>query len=233
MRPYEMSPFQWSCHSIEEPGAEPVHSEWLNVEPEYPGFQLARTLMEQVGYSGTLLMWSKYENTTLRNVLRLMEEGLYDDPELLAWLRHVVKRDKDDTGAFVDMNALALKYYFHPVMKCRTSIKVTLPAVLAANSSRRTERWLEEFGPGIDLLRRDAQGRILNPYDYLPSEELMEDAEKVKEGTAAMRAYEDMLFGLAREDAGKREAYRRALLNYCKLDTLAMVIIWERWRGLG
>jgi hypothetical protein len=52
----------------------------------------------------------------------------------------------------------------------------------------------------------------------------------VNEGGMAMRAYLDMLYGRYRNDAQRREALATALKRYCKLDTLAMVIIWEHWR---
>lgn len=54
----------------------------------------------------------------------------------------------------------------------------------------------------------------------------------VNEGTGAMRAYQDMLYGLAKNDPVKMVKLRDALLTYCKLDTLAMVVIWEHWRGM-
>lgn len=229
MRPYEMSAFQWSCHTIPEPGAEPIHSEWLNTEPQFPSFKFAESLMEKVGYNGTLLMWSSHENTTLRNIYYQMEDYGYSNPTLKRWLEYVVKFDKKGTGAFIDMNDLALKYYFHPIMKGRTSIKVTLPAVLAANESLRTLQWLSHFEKEVNLLHYGEDGLIDNPYKHLPPIELLENAEKVNEGTGAMRAYEDMLFGLAKSDPELKKAYEKALLRYCKLDTLAMVVIWERW----
>lgn len=47
-----------------------------------------------------------------------------------------------------------------------------------------------------------------------------------------MTAYQDMMFGKHRNKPEIRDLYRDALLRYCKLDTLAMVIIWEHWNGL-
>lgn len=35
--------------------------------------------------------------------------------------------------------------------------------------------------------------------------------------------------GKNRGDSVVKEKYKNALLKYCKLDTLAMVIIWEHW----
>ncbi len=53
----------------------------------------------------------------------------------------------------------------------------------------------------------------------------------VREGTAAIRAYQAMMYGPEREDAAARAALRRLLLRYCRLDTAAMVMVWMHWRG--
>ena len=37
------------------------------------------------------------------------------------------------------------------------------------------------------------------------------------------------MFGLRKGNKGELEKYKQALLRYCKLDSLAMVIIWEYW----
>ena len=42
-----------------------------------------------------------------------------------------------------------------------------------------------------------------------------------------MTAYQDILFGLRENNEELLKSYENALLNYCKLDTLAMVIIWS------
>ena len=45
-----------------------------------------------------------------------------------------------------------------------------------------------------------------------------------------MIAYQKLMYGEL-DDAGRR-AYRDALLRYCRLDTLAMVVIWEYWNEM-
>ena len=44
-----------------------------------------------------------------------------------------------------------------------------------------------------------------------------------------MRLYQEMMFGMARADAALRQSYRTLLLQYCELDTKAMVFIWMHW----
>lgn len=230
MKPYEMSAFQWSCHSIMKHGDEPIHNEWINTEPEFPSFKFANSLKDHIGYSGTVLMWATHENTTLKNILSQMEEYLYPDKELENWLNYIIRFDKGESP-LVDMNKLTLENYFHPLMKGKTSIKKTLPAVLSSNISARTERWLKEFGSSINLYSQDSQGKIENPYKNLPDIDINDQAVNVSDGTGAMIAYNEMLYRKFK-DTEISKHYEKSLLNYCKLDTLAMVIIWEHWKQL-
>ncbi len=230
MKPYEMSAFQWSCHSIMNPDDEPIHKEWINTDPEFPSFKFVNSLKDHIGYSGTVFMWSTHENTTLKNILSQMEEYSYPDKELENWLNYIIRFDEVDSP-LVDMNKLTLENYFHPLMKGKTSIKKTLPAVLSSNISGRTERWLKEFGSSINLYSQDSHGQIENPYKNLPDININDQAVNVSDGTGAMIAYNEMLYGKFRNtDISKQ--YEKSLLNYCKLDTLAMVIIWEHWNKL-
>ncbi len=258
MRPYEQVTFQWSCHTIKRDGEEPVHGEWLNLETEYPNFKFAEKLMlfmNRNGGIGTPLMWSSYENTTLRDVYTQMLKYEYKNDELKDWLETIVKfrKRKDENplvpnhlceteGRFLDLNALANQFYFHPLMNGKTSIKWVLPAVLSSLNSERTKNWLKNFSDGFNLYKEDENGIPIDPYELLKPPEIFIEAEKldkasdddvyVNEGTGAMRAYEDLMIGLNKGKKEIKEGYREALLRYCKLDTLAMVIIWEYWNNI-
>ncbi len=151
------------------------------------------------------------------------------NPELKEWLEYMVKFDKYDEGRLVDMNKIAVNNYFHPAMKGKTSIKWTLPAVLKASKLKVIEDLLINFETGLSLLKKNENGEVINPYKLLPPLDIYEGAETIKDGTGAMRAYEDVMFGLRKGNSLELENYRKALLRYCKLDTLAMVIIWEYW----
>jgi hypothetical protein len=83
---------------------------------------------------------------------------------------------------------------------------------------------------------REVDGHILEPYKTLEplpfgDEESEEEAEAVREGTGAIRTYQEMMYGLRRADDSFRAAQKQLLLNYCKLDTAAMVMIWMHWTG--
>lgn len=223
MRPYETLAFQWSCHTILGPDTAPFHSEWINTENTFPNFRFAESLMQQIGTSGTPLMWATHENTVLRSILNQMEDFNYRNERLKNWLFNITK-DQYRVGRLVDMNDFTFKNYFHPKMGGKTSIKKVLPAIWNNNEYLHQIAWLKEY-VGFDLT-----GVIQSPYDKLSG--LMADLEKVeavKDGTAAMKAYYDMQFGYASTDLVKKETLKKLLLQYCKLDTMAMVIIWKYW----
>ncbi len=59
---------------------------------------------------------------------------------------------------------------------------------------------------------------------------LISSNEELREGGAAMTAYARMQSEVMWEP--EREEIQKALLNYCELDTLAMVMIYEGWKDL-
>jgi hypothetical protein len=69
-----------------------------------------------------------------------------------------------------------------------------------------------------------------DPYHALPSLLINGVEQDVREGTGAVRAYEAMMYGVERTDEVARHAWRELLLQYCKLDTLSMVLVFEHWR---
>ena len=102
---------------------------------------------------------------------------------------------------------------------------------MATNKSKHTENWLSNFEENTNLLHRGENGIIENPYKHLTPIDPKENAEKVNEGNEAMRPYEDRFFGISKHQSEIKKAYAAALSRYSKLDTLAMVIIWEQWRN--
>ena len=141
-----------------------------------------------------------------------------------------VKFDDEDTTELTDMCRMAELGYFHPFTKGKTSIKVTLPAVLRSFTNTNIQSLLENFDTDINLFKIE-NGLVVSPYYLLPAAKEIDEYE-VKEGTGAMRAYQDILYGFAKNDPIKKESIKNALLTYCKLDTLAMVIIYEHWMSL-
>ena len=224
MRPYELIAFQWSCHTIPYKGATPIHSEWIETEGKFPNFAFAESLMKQIGISGTPFMWATHENTVLRTILNQMEIFSYTNSALSDWLIGItsdksVKRE----GRLVDMNDLTRKYFFHPFMKGRTSIKKVLPAIWNNNI------YLHQIPFFKDYSATDFEGGIIDPYETLkPDSTQIDEEDAVAGGTEAMRAFQRIRFDDTLSQSRKDEI-KRQLLEYCKLDTMAMVIIAHHW----
>jgi Domain of unknown function(DUF2779) len=229
MHPYEQVAFQWSCHTIREKDGNLEHEEWINIVDAFPNFQFAEALMGQLGTAGTFLIWSNHENAVLNDIRRQMHNYGYCNQSLEDWLNAVVRFEGHDSIHMVDMCEMAKACYFHPKMKGRLSLKFVLPAVWETNETLHT-RFDKYYG-------RTPNGRLLDPYETLPplpfgnpeADEETDTDEVVTEGTGAMRAYQEMLYGLHRNDDATKEQWRRLLLQYCELDTAAMVMVWMHW----
>ena len=145
----------------------------------------------------------------------------------------------------VDLADVVLKYYFHPYMKGSYSIKVVLPSVQNSSDLIKSKYLLPVYGttemPSLNHTEPKVwtvfgeDGMVKNPYKLLPpiSSYLdtdidldnveIKETESVANGGAALAAYAKMQFSYG----AMSEALEKALLNYCELDTLAMVFIWE------
>jgi hypothetical protein len=229
MHPYDQVAFQWSCHTLRDKDAGLEHAEWINVVDAFPNFAFARALMECLGTQGTFLIWSNHENSVLNEIRCQMAAYNHKDDDLAHWLTTVVKFDGHPSPNMVDMCDIAKCCYFHPKMRGRLSLKFVLPAVWESDEP------LHSAFP--QYYKRDSNGGLMNPYQTLPPlpfgnpdvEDEMDTDEVVTEGTGAMRAYQEMLYGLHRDNGPIKEQWRRLLLQYCELDTAAMVIVWRHW----
>ena len=82
-------------------------------------------------------------------------------------------------------------------------------------------------------------GRVIDPYKILPRMfqdvsdkdlRILSDDDELRDGGAALTAYARIQFEEMSDY--ERDEIRRALLKYCELDTLAMVMIYEGWKDL-
>ncbi len=223
MTPYGLLAFQWSCHTQRAPGAPLEHREFLNTDPVWPNEEFARSLRETVGDDGTLLVWSPFEKSVLSTVADEMSSLGSGDLDLANWLRAAALPLGSETGRQLDMLKLCRSRYYHPRMLGSNSIKYVLDAVWKESQDAR-KRFAELAGREGDP--------ELGPYAALAPLEIAGQEQRVAEGTGAVRAYFAMAYGLEREDATARAQWSQLLLEYCKLDTLAMVLIWEHWQRL-
>jgi len=247
-KPYEQIAFQFSAHTLHKDGRM-EHHEWIDDKRGgFPNFEFVRQLKKVLEHDeGTIFRYAAHENTVLNQIKKQM---LYDDEDqygdLIEWIETITEWKDGKTKVpgprnMVDMLQLVRNYYYHPDMKGSNSIKAVLPAVMAAGESIK-EKYSKPLDFGTHLKGRvlyeldTDTGKPINPYHLLPSqygdldlsqdELILEDAT-INEGGAALVAYAKMQF-TDMSDA-EREALRKALLQYCELDTLAMVMIYEHW----
>jgi hypothetical protein len=129
------------------------------------------------------------------------------------------------------MCELAKAGYFHPKMKGRLSLKYVLPAAWESDETLHTNPAFAKY------YRQSPEGTVVDPYDTLPAlpfgnpdaDEEPETETVVTEGAGAMRAYQEILYGVSRHNEALKEQWRRLLLQYCELDTAAMVMVWAHW----
>lgn len=251
MRPYEQIAFQFSHHVMEQSGIVNHVDEFLLAEPgQFPNYEFARALKKSLEKdNGSVFMWSHHENTILEKIIQQLEnneDAPSDKVELIAFLKTLVKGGE---RAMIDLKILAQKAYYHPDTKASSSIKKVLPAIMKTSELLRAKYSQPIYGSskGIKSLNfKDfvwwnlcKDGGLIDPYVTLKesASDLLEneadeyfEAEEygIAEGGAAATAFCRLQFECL--DAKAREKIKSALLRYCELDTLAMVMIVEAWQ---
>lgn len=183
VRPFQQMVFQYSLHTIDAPGAEPRHAEFLSRGGGEPAREVATHLRETMGDDiGTVLVWyeafEKGRNTEMGEMY----------PEFKAFFDEVNSKTFDLMKIFAD------GHYIHPEFKGRTSIKKVLPVLV----------------PDLDY-----------------------KALGISEGLSATIKWFRAAKWETLSDA-ERETIFQDLLEYCELDTWAMVrIYYELQKAAG
>jgi Domain of unknown function(DUF2779) len=256
-RPYETVAFQFSHHVMHEDGRVEHRSQFLEATPGVdPCTPFLRALRDALaGDAGTVFRWATHENTVLNH----LRHQLLADPappadaaDLVSFIDSLTTRKDADATVIgprnmVDLCKLAERHFFHPATKGSSSLKKVLPALMQSSVFLRDRYGQPVYGseavPSLNLTRPMAwwierDGQIQDPYSLLPpvfddfSPEEVEAidagfAPELQEGGAAMAAYARLQF--EEIDTREREAIRHALLRYCELDTLAMVMAVQAW----
>ena len=254
-RPYEQIAFQFSHHMMHADGTIEHKNEFINTRRgEFPNFDFLRALKAAVGGDqGTIFRYSNHENTVLREIqTQLLNSSEADRDELCSWIDEVTSHKKSGhagSRTMVDLLDLVKKFYYHPQTQGSNSIKAVLPAMLADSKHLLSLYGMPTYGAlgGIKShnfenwawLRVGHDGRPCDPYSLLgpifndaSNEELDRYVERLTEGEiadggAAMTAYARMQFSEMGDQ--ERALVSKALLRYCELDTLAMVMIYQYW----
>ncbi len=114
-RPYQSIPVQWSNH-IELESGELWHQEFLHSEASEPRRRWAEALIESLGDTGSIVVYSTYEEMIFR---RLAESF----PEFKSAFNAIIKR-------LWDLLDVIQSHYYHPAFGGSYSIKSVLPAVV-------------------------------------------------------------------------------------------------------
>ncbi|MBK24689.1 MAG: hypothetical protein CME70_11895 [Halobacteriovorax sp.] len=256
-RPYEAIAFQFSHHIVNEDGSVEHVGEYLNTTPgEFPNYEFLREFKRQLEHDeGTIFRYSPHENTFLNHIYRQLREdpseiddrdGLCDFIKTITTSSSSMAETWEGDRNMVDLWHLVKRYYYDPATRGSNSIKAVLPAILNSSDFLKEKYSKPIYGSegGIKSLNfikqtwlEEKDGNVVDPYKKLPKMfqdvsdknlDLLTDDDELANGGAALTAYGRMQFSEMSET--ERNELANALLRYCELDTLAMVMIYEAWR---
>lgn len=258
-RPYEGVAFQFSHHVYHEDGTIEHYGEYLNTDRGvFPNYEFIRELKKQLeNDSGTIFRYSHHENTYLNMIYRQLrgdQSIIPDRDDLCDFIKSVSQSVKESADKWVgdrnmvDLLELVKRYYYDPATNGSNSIKHVLPAML--NSSRFLQEKYSKplYGASDGITSSNFKNwqwivfdsdSIVDPYSLLPKMfqdvsdkdmRILSEDDELKNGGAALTAYARMQFEEMTEY--EREEIQKALLKYCELDTMAMLMIYENWMSI-
>lgn len=251
-KPYEQIAFQFSLHTYHEDGRIEHAQQYLNnTKGVFPNFDFIRALKDAIGGDmGTIFRYSNHENTILNAIYQqLSNSNEADAVELMDFIKTISHSKSDSVEKWqgerdmVDLWEMVKKYYYNPLTKGSNSIKYVLPAILNSCSflQKKYSNSIKEIGlsshnfPDTHIWLTTDATVFENPYKKLPKlfeewspeelDEVVSGIEEVADGGAALTAYGKMQY----TDISEAELAElsTALLKYCELDTLAMVMLFE------
>ncbi|AJR02761.1 DUF2779 domain-containing protein [Siansivirga zeaxanthinifaciens] len=256
--PYEKVVFQFSHHIYNEDGSIVHANEYININAgEFPNFEFVRELklaLEQ--NNGTVFQFSTYENSTLNQVkVQLENSNEPDRVELITFIKSLTTPPKSTdykgeiwkpSRGMVDLCEVIKAYYYNPYTRGSNSIKAILPAVFETSEFiiNKYSKPLanlnitsKNFKPNKVWITK-VNGKVVDPYksldkpfkDWDDNFERVSDIEEINDGGAAMTAYGLAQYTDMKDD--ERDFIKSALLKYCELDTLAMVMVYEHLKEI-
>ena len=116
LHPYDVIPFQFSCHKLDENG-NVEHFEYLHTDKTDPRKPFIENLLNCLGTKGSIIVYNaSFEGSRLRNLIRWF-------PELEIQIMDLLER-------FWDQLMIFRKYYKHPGFESSNSIKNVLPVLV-------------------------------------------------------------------------------------------------------
>ena len=247
--PYQQVAFQFSHHLVEKDGHIRHEGQWISLQRgHWPNEDFLKNLQAQLSQDGgTILHYAHHEQQVLEDMADQVENR---NARLAAWARGLMNSSKGDhgqgKGRMVDLQKILLQRYYHPLARGSNSLKKILPAILSPEGKLYQKYSRPVYGsesmPSLNIEKGKAwvSATSWDPYKLLPpvaagipkGTEKVYGVEgkddKIDQGGAAMTAYAKVQFTqCSKEEVAGIE---KALLQYCELDTLAMVMLWEEWQ---
>lgn len=235
-RPYHLVLFQFSCHTLFSDGRW-RHYEWIdNFNSGYPNYELIRQLQNIPHIEeGTIVQYSNFERHALKTVRRELTNDfakIPDADDLIFWLEQIINRHDSSHHQppyIADLSRLVKNFYYNREMENSLSIKDVLSSVMSHSSYLKniyTKPYSSSNFDEIIWWQSNGKGGARNPYKILTET----GDSPIRRGTQAMVVYGKLLSGDYSDD--QIDAYQQALLKYCELDTLAMMMIYQHWQEL-
>ena len=253
-RPYEAVAFQFSHHVVQENGEVTHETEYLNLaQGAFPNYDFVRALKTALTKNeGSIFMFSNHENTILNAIYVQLEYSQEEDKcDLQEFIKTITKYAGKSSEKWngrrqmVDMLDVVKKYYYNPLTKGSNSIKAVLPAVMKSSKFLQ-EKYTQKLGD-LKLSSKNYKAdhvwfqldkeEFQDPYKTLPAlfadwtneeiENTISGLEKLSDGGAALTAYGKLQYTDMKK--AEQKELSNALLKYCELDTLAMVMIYEHF----
>lgn len=257
LKPYEQIAFQFSHHIYHEDGKIEHADEYINSKAGvFPNFEFLRALKLALEKdNGTIFKYSPYENSILNAIyIQLLDSAEDDKMELISFIQNISHSKSDSTAKWkgnrdmVDLWDVEKRYYYNPLTKGSNSIKAVLPASLSLSKflQKKYSKPLSQINVSSKNFNENhvwlevENDNAKNPYKMLPSlfdswsEEQIEctlsEIEDIDNGGAALTAYGKLQY--TDMEQPEIDELTSALLKYCELDTLAMVMIYEHFKEI-
>jgi hypothetical protein len=228
----------------------------------FPNFEFVYNLKTSLEKNtGSIFMFSNHENTVLNQIQEQLiysnfQTNIYNKAELIEFIENItILRDKQNKDKIVrkgervmiDLCQTVKDYYYNPYTKGSNSIKDVLPSIFKTSkfiidkyskplgSIKITSK---HFDDNKIWILMDENQKVIDPYKSLPkphkdynnSYQLIGEIDEINNGGAALTAYGKTQY--TDMDEMERNDIKEALLRYCELDTLAMVMIYEHFKEI-
>ena len=173
-RPYAAVPVQWSCHIDDGAGDGSLgsmrHEEFLDLSGKPPMRALAEALIECLGESGPVLMYTSYEKGVIKRLIEMFPD--LEDP-----LQDIIHR-------LFDLFPVVRNHYYHPDMLGSWSIKAVVPTMAPhmnyadlegiKEGNAASYGFIEAISPDTDLIHKTELEDQLLRYCKFDTEAMVE-----------------------------------------------------------